>query len=88
MPAESTGSAPSRQSLEEVLLAYLKAADLPLWPGADGLTIRAVLMIYPLAMAAGRVPGRKELLRKHPNLREDLEAFFGEQPGDVNRSIG
>ena len=79
MPAESAGTAASIHSLQEVLLAYLKAADFPLWPGTDGLTLRDVLLSYPQAMADGRVPGREELLRKHPNLREDLESFFGEQ---------
>ena len=78
MDAESAASIPARESLREVLLAYLKAADLPQWPGTNGLTLRDVLRYYPQAMAAGRVPSRKELLRKHPHLREDLEAFFGE----------
>ena len=79
MPAESAGSAASIHSLPEVLLAYLKAAELPLWPGTDALTLVDVLLSYPQAMAAGRVPGRKELLRKYPHLRADLESFFGEQ---------
>jgi hypothetical protein len=79
MDAESAQSASALQNLQEVLLAYLKAADLPQWPGTDGLTVRDILFHYPQAMVAGRVPSCKELLRKHPNLREDLEAFFGEQ---------
>jgi hypothetical protein len=79
MDAESATSTSALQNLEEVLLAYMKAADLPQWPGTDGLTVREILLHYPQAMAAGRVPTRKELLRKHPNLREDLEAFFGER---------
>ncbi len=79
MAAEFGGGDACKQSLGEVLLAYLKAADVRLWPGTDGLTVRDVLLSYPQAMAAGRVPGRKELLGKHPDLREDLESFFGEQ---------
>ena len=79
MDAQSVASTSALQNLQEVLLAYLKAADLPQWPGTDGLTVRDILLHYPQAMAAGRVPSRHELLRKHPNLREDLEAFFGEQ---------
>jgi hypothetical protein len=79
MDAESAQSASALQNLQEVLLAYLKAADLPQWPGTDGLTVHDILLHYPLAMAAGRVPSRKELFRKHPNLCEELEAFFGEQ---------
>jgi hypothetical protein len=79
MDAESAQSASALQNLQEVLLAYLKAADLPPWPGTDGLTVRDILLHYPQEMAAGGVPSRMELLRKHPNMREDLEAFFGEQ---------
>jgi hypothetical protein len=79
MDAGSTQSASALQNLQDVLLAYLKAADLPQWPGTDVLTVRDILLHYPQAMAAGCVPTGKELLRKHPNLREDLEAYFGEQ---------
>lgn len=79
MRPESARTASSIQSLQEILLAYLEAAHVRLWPGTDGLTLHDVLLSYPQAMAAGRVPGRKELLRKHPDLREDLESFFGEQ---------
>jgi hypothetical protein len=79
MDTESAASASALQNLQEVLLAYLKAADLPPWPGTDGLTVHDILLLYPQAMAAGHVPSRMELLRKHPNLRQDLEAFFGEQ---------
>jgi hypothetical protein len=65
--------------MQEVLLAYMKAADVTPWPGTDGLTLRDILLCYPQMMAAGLVPSRKELLQKHPNLREYLEAFFREQ---------
>jgi hypothetical protein len=79
MDAESAASTCAFQ-MQQVLLAYMKAADVPQWPGTDGLTLRDVLLGYPQAMAAGLVPSRKELLRKHPNnLRENLEAFFREQ---------
>jgi hypothetical protein len=79
MPTESAGKVSSTHGLQEVLLAYLTAAEPPLWPGTDGLTLRDILLSYPQAMAAGRVPGRRELLRKHPDLREALQLFFGEE---------
>jgi hypothetical protein len=79
MGAKSAARIPAIENLREVLLAYMKAADVPEWPGTDGLTLRDILLCYPQAMAAGLVPGHMELLRKHPNLHEDLEAFFGDQ---------
>ena len=65
--------------VRELLLGCLQAAAVPLWPGADGLTLRDALVSYPQAAAAGRVPGLRQLLRDHPALAEGLTAFFAEQ---------
>jgi hypothetical protein len=68
-----------RQSrVRELLLGYLQAAAVPLWPGADGLTLQDALRSYPQAAAAGRVPGLRQLLRDHPALAEELTALFAE----------
>ena len=69
--------------MREVLLGYLQAAAVPLWPGADGLTLQDALESYPQAAAAGRVPGLRQLLRDHPALAEELTALFAEhgRPG-------
>ncbi len=77
---DERGPVPRR--LQELLLGYLQAAHVPPWPGADGLTVQEILRIYPASAAAGRVPGRLELLRRHPELRQALLAFFaGDTPG-------
>ena len=68
----------------ELLLGCLQAAAVPLWPGADGLTLRDALLGYPQAAAAGCVPGLRQLLRDHAALAEELTAFFadhGRSPG-------
>jgi hypothetical protein len=62
--------------VRELLLGYLQAAAVPLWPGADGLTLQDALRSYPQSAAAGRVPDLPQLLRKHPELAEELTAFF------------
>ena len=81
MPEELAKSAARSEGLREALLGYLQAAGCPLWPGADGLTVEEVLLSYPQNAAAGRVPDRQELLRRHPDLREALLAFFADEEG-------
>jgi hypothetical protein len=69
----------SEQRLREVLLGYLRDAEVsgwPLWPGADGLTLQDLVCSYPQAAAAGRVPGLEELLRRHPDLAAALNGHF------------
>ena len=63
--------------VRELLLDHLRCADLPVWPGVDGLTLEDALLGYPPAAAAGRVPDLRHLLRDHPELAEELTAFFG-----------
>jgi hypothetical protein len=44
-----------------------------------------MLASYSRAAAAGQVPGRAELLRRHPELTEELEAFFDRVPSPARR---
>ena len=82
MPDELTPEV-RKARVRELLLGCLQAAAVPLWPGADGLTLRDALVSYPQAAAAGRVPGLRQLLRDHPALAEELTAFVAEhgRPG-------
>ena len=81
MLQERLKSAVRNEKLREVLLGYLQAAGCPRWPGADGLTVEEVLLSYPANAAAGLVPDRQELLRRHPELSEALLAFFADEDG-------
>jgi hypothetical protein len=79
MSDTATDSAVRRQRLHEVLLGYLEGPQVILWPGADGLTLGEALLGYAEAAAAGQVPDQQELLQRHPELAEELRAFFAEQ---------
>jgi hypothetical protein len=78
MNDQSSGSVARRERLREVLVSYLRAAGLPPWPGADGLTVADVLGVYPRAVASGQVPGPEELRRHHTDLAEEIQALFTE----------
>jgi hypothetical protein len=78
---EGPGAAGREARVRELLLGHLQSADLPPWPGADGLTLEDALLSYPQAAAAGRAPDLRRLLRDHPELAEELTAFFGAAAG-------
>jgi len=80
------GPAPEERKarVRELLLGHLRSAAVPLWPGADGLTLEDALLGYPQAAAAGRVPDLRQLLSEHPDLADELTAFF-EGRGTVGR---
>jgi hypothetical protein len=62
--------------LDELLLAYLRAANAPRWPGSDSVTIEDILQSYPQAAAAGLVPDLPSLRASHPELDDALRRFF------------
>jgi hypothetical protein len=65
-------------ALNAILLGHLRAMDVHFWPGVDGLTLDVVLDGYCQAAAAGHVPAKEELLRRHPDLADAIEALFVE----------
>jgi hypothetical protein len=77
MPGKPTEPQEAAGRLLEVLLGYLQAAaSVAAWPGADGLTLENILDCYPVAVAAGEVPDWQELLRRHPELVTELQAWL------------
>jgi hypothetical protein len=66
-------------SVAELLAGYLLSAGHGEGPGTDGLTVAdAVGALYHAEARAGRVPDFVELARRHPELAEGIEAFFGQ----------
>jgi hypothetical protein len=65
-----------RASVNALLLEYLSLPGVTTWPGADALTVEEVLASYPEAVAAGRAPALDELIAWHPELTDELRAFF------------
>ena len=76
MNAVLTDAEGRAKRLEEILLDCLERAAFPCWPGGDGLTVQDVLQSYPQAMTHGLVPKLEELLLRHPDLTEELQAFL------------
>lgn len=62
--------------VQELLLAYLHAANALTWPGVDGLTLDVVLRCYPQAAAGGLVPDLSALQLRHPELADLLKDYF------------
>ena len=74
---ESRKPCPSAtERLREIVLNYLHGARARAWPACVGITVEDVLDLYPEAVAAGHVPDWRELLRRHPQLREQLHAWL------------
>jgi hypothetical protein len=80
MPSVSADVEVRQRRLRELLLDLLRSANLPHWPGCDGTTVEEVLLAYPAAAAAGRVPDLAELLCDHPDWQDELRAFFAAAP--------
>lgn len=70
--------------VQELLLVYLRAANAPAWPGADGLTLNAVLDGYAQAAVEGLVPDLPSLRQLHPQLADMLTRFFAEMRTKAN----
>jgi hypothetical protein len=73
-------------ALSEILLDHLRMINPHSWPGMDGLTLDVVLQSYSQAAASGQVPGKNELLRRHPELSAELEAVFAQPESARSRS--
>jgi hypothetical protein len=56
------------------------------WPGGDGVTLDDILRSYPQVAAARLVPDLHELLRRYPDLADELTAWFTEHAADAARS--
>jgi hypothetical protein len=65
-----------KSRLRDLLLDHLQNAAFPAWPGGDCLTVQEVLQTYPDQATLGRVPDREQLLAHHPDLHDELIAFF------------
>jgi hypothetical protein len=76
MLAVSAQHMTSGDVLRQVLLSYLQVSRVGAWPGADGLTQDDILRCYPQACAAGEVPDRQELCRRHTELTAEILALF------------
>ena len=81
------GSEARRQQLRDLLANYLCGVGYPRWPGGDGQTLHEVLCSYTQAASAGLVPNQQQLSVEHPELADELRAFFAE-PDDAAAGKG
>lgn len=74
---EDDDNSGQRRRVQEVLLAYLLAAEIAQWPGVeDGMTVDELLLGYPQAAREGLVPDLPALRQRHPELADVLSDFF------------
>jgi len=65
--------------LREVLLELLQAGPAATWPGCDGMTMDDVLDHLPQAVAAGKVAEWHQLLKRHPDLADELLTWLAQK---------
>jgi hypothetical protein len=70
----------SLRQLQEILLGYLRHANYPAWPGADGLMLEDAINAYPRAAALGLVPTLARIRELHPDLVQALPHLFPQKP--------
>ena len=74
-PPAKIGAGSSR--LIDLLADYLLTASDIEYHGAEGMTVEDVVCTgYRAAVDRGWVPGRVELIRRHPELMDEINAFF------------
>lgn len=71
----------SLRQLQQILLSYLRHANYPSWPGADGLMLEDAIKVYPHAAALGLVPTLARIRELHPDLAEALPYLFPTRQG-------
>ena len=76
MRAALVTSASRRACLRELLLDYMQRLDIGNWPGVDGQTLDDILLSYQRYATISLVPDRQELLRRHPQLSDELTDYF------------
>ena len=69
-------SGPFDAAIQRTLLEHLHALAPGDFPGVDGMTASDALHCYKTLASRHRVPGREELLRKHPEWAERLDALL------------
>jgi hypothetical protein len=60
----------------ELLTTYMMDSSRTAWPGTDGMRLDDVVSCYRVEALAGHVPSEAELCAHHPELAEQLAAFF------------
>ena len=88
MSPETAEPETSAERLRKGLLDYLKANWTVAWPGADGLTVEAVLNSYLEGVGASELPGWPPIGRLHPKLDAAVRKWLARQGGaEVGRPL-